>query len=132
MDTLKNLALPTKNVVPLERFPGFKELLSNIRQLEPLSFYVDFPEEFDMSSEYTVVFPDGSSQSHPMASIVLIGNQPIVCYHPVQVLEFIQLKQLDYAKRSKSEKINEDLEKKRAKKKIDDIRQMLEELDDEE
>lgn len=122
-------ALPNKYALSYEKFPGFKETLARIRDNEPNSFKVEFPENFDMTGEYVINYPNGSQTRHSMTFAISYGHNALVCYHPYQVLEVVAVKQEDFQRKEQMRKVQESQEEAESKKNIEDIKAKLAALD---
>lgn len=131
MDTQIGAALPTSDVMNYEKYPGFMDTLNQIRENEETSFKVEFPDDFDMSKNFRIKYPDGNTVEHSMVFSVSLGPQQFICYHPIQVLESIAAKQVAFARKQQMEKVKEAQEELESKRNIEDIKAKLASLDEE-
>jgi len=131
MDTQIGAALPTSDVIDYEKYPGFTETLNLIRENEKTSFSVEFPENFDMSKNFRIKYPDGNTTEHSMVFSVSFGPHQFICYHPIQVLENVAAKQADFARKESIRKKNEIQEEIESQRNIESIKAKLAALDEE-
>lgn len=124
-------ALPTSDVVNYEKFPGFMDALNRVRENEKDSFKVEFPDDFDMSKNFRIKYPDGNTAEHSMVFSVSLGHHQFICYHPIQVLENIAAKQVAFARKEQMKKAKEVEEEIDSKRNIEDIKAKLAMLDEE-
>lgn len=122
-------AFPDNNALNYNKFPGFEQSLKTLQENADSSFSVKFPEDFDMSGEYVITFPNGKEQRHPMVCVFFNGISVSICYHPHQVVNMLIAKQNTFKVEEGARHIQEMKEEEESKKNIEDIKAKLAALD---